>query len=197
MIAYLKGKLLQKSENLVLIEVNNVGYEVNISTTTYLNLVNKIDAELFTYLQVREDGISLFGFSTLNEKEFFLKLITVNGVGPKMAMQILSGASLTDLVTSIVAEDTVMLSKVKGVGKKTAERIILELKEKVGDEMLMQSSTNNESIDISNSVVNDTMMALVTLGLTKTDAMKKIKEHYSIEDNVETLVEKVLKNLSR
>lgn len=197
MIAYLKGKLLQKSENLVLIEVNNVGYEVNISTTTYLNLVNKIDAELFTYLQVREDGISLFGFSTLNEKEFFLKLITVNGVGPKMAMQILSGASLTDLVTSIVAEDTVMLSKVKGVGKKTAERIILELKEKVGDEMLMQSSTNNESIDISNSVVNDTMMALVTLGLTKTDAMKKIKEHYSNEDNVETLVEKVLKNLSR
>lgn len=197
MIAYLKGKLLQKSENLVLIEVNNVGYEVNISTTTYLNLVNKIDAELFTYLQVREDGISLFGFSTLNEKDFFLKLITVNGVGPKMAMQILSGASLTDLVTSIIAEDTVMLSKVKGVGKKTAERIILELKEKVGDEMLMQSSTNNESIDISNSVVNDTMMALVTLGLTKTDAMKKIKEHYVVDDNVETLVEKVLKNLSR
>lgn len=197
MIAYLKGKLLQKSENLVLIEVNNVGYEVNISTTTYLNLVNKTETELFTYLQVREDGISLFGFSTLNEKELFLKLITVNGVGPKMAMQILSGASLTDLVTSIVAEDTIMLSKVKGVGKKTAERIVLELKEKVGDEMLMQSSTNNESIDISNSVVNDTMMALVTLGLTKTDAMKKIKEHYSNNDNVETLVEKVLKNLSR
>ena len=197
MIAYLKGRLLQKSENLVILEVNNVGYEVNISTTTYLSLVNKAETELFTYLQVREDGISLFGFSTINEKELFLKLITVNGVGPKMAISILSGASLTDLITSIVAEDTVMLSRVKGVGKKTAERIILELKEKVGDEMLMQSTTSSESVDISNNVVNDTLMALVTLGLTKTDAMKKIKEHYVSEDNVETLIEKILKNLSR
>ena len=114
-----------------------------------------------------------------------------------MAISILSGASLTDLITSIVAEDTVMLSRVKGVGKKTAERIILELKEKVGDEMLMQSTTSSESVDISNNVVNDTLMALVTLGLTKTDAMKKIKEHYVSEDNVETLIEKILKNLSR
>ncbi|MBE5746040.1 MAG: Holliday junction branch migration protein RuvA [Clostridiales bacterium] len=197
MIAYLKGKLLQKSENLIIIEVSNVGYEVNISTNTYLNIVNKEETEIFTYLQVREDGISLFGFSTINEKELFLKLITVNGVGPKMAISILSGASLTDLVTSIVAEDTLMLSRVKGVGKKTAERIILELKEKVGNELLVQSSTVNENIDLSSSIVNDALMALVTLGLTKTDAMKKIKQEYDVNDTVETLIEKVLKNLSR
>ena len=131
MIAYLKGKILERNENLIILEVNNVGYEINISLNTYLSLSNKNECELYTYLQVKEDGISLFGFSTKGEKELFTNLITVNGVGPKMAITILSGASIADIITSIVSEDSKMLSKFKGVGKKTAERIILELKEKL------------------------------------------------------------------
>ena len=198
MIAYLKGNIIEKSENLVVVEVNNVGFEVNISQSTYLSIINKNECELFTYMQVREDGVSLFGFSSKNEKELFLKLITVNGVGPKMAISILSGASLTDLVTSIIAEDSVMLSRVKGVGKKTAERIILELKEKISTDIMLENNSNTELVvDTSNAIINDTIMALVTLGLSKTEAMKRIKENYVVDDTVETLLPKILKNLSR
>lgn len=196
MIAYLKGKILEKSENLIILEVNNVGYEVNISLNTYLTLANKEECELFTYLQVKEDGISLFGFSTKSEKELFTNLITVNGVGPKMAITILSGASIADIVTSIVSEDSKMLSKFKGVGKKTAERIILELKEKLGETMKLESG-DVASVDLRNDVVNDCIMALVALGLSKSEAVKRIKEHISDNDTVETLIEKILKNLSR
>ena len=196
MIAYLKGKILEKSENLIILEVNNVGYEVNISLNTYLTLANKEECELFTYLQVKEDGISLFGFSTKSEKELFTNLITVNGVGPKMAITILSGASITDIVTAIVSEDSKMLSKFKGVGKKTAERIILELKEKLGETMKLESG-DLASVDLKNDVVNDCIMALVALGLSKSEAVKRIKENISDNDTVETLIEKILKNLSR
>jgi len=198
MIAYLKGNIIDKTENLIILEVNNVGYEVNISQSTYLSIMNKTACELFTYMQVREDGVSLFGFFTKSEKDLFLKLITVNGVGPKMAISILSGASLTDLVTSIIAEDSVMLSRVKGVGKKTAERIILELKEKISTDIMLENNTNTDiAVDTSNVVINDTIMALVTLGLSKTEAMKRIKENYTLEDTIETLLPKILKNLSR
>lgn len=195
MIAYLKGKILEKSDNLVIVEVNNVGYEINISMNTYVSIANQTECELFTYLQVREDGISLFGFSTKQEKELFLNLITVNGVGPKMAITILSGANLTDIVSAIVAEDSTMLSKVKGVGKKTAERIILELKEKVSGDIL--SGERDLALDLTDSLVGDTLMALVTLGVNKTEAMKRIKNNISDGDTVETLLEKILKNMSR
>lgn len=195
MIAFLRGKILEKNENLIVLEVNNIGYEVNISMNTYVSIANQSECELYTFLQVKEDGISLFGFYTKQEKELFLNLITVNGVGPKMAITILSGANLTDIVSAIIAEDSTMLSKVKGVGKKTAERIILELKEKVSGDIL--SGGNDLSLDLTNSLVNDTLMALVTLGLNKTDAMKRIKANLSDDDTVETLLEKILKNMSR
>ncbi len=196
MIAYLKGKILERNENLIILEVNNVGYEINISLNTYLSLSNKNECELYTYLQVKEDGISLFGFSTKGEKELFTNLITVNGVGPKMAITILSGASIADIITSIVSEDSKMLSKFKGVGKKTAERIILELKEKLGENMKLEGN-DLVSVDLKNDVVNDCIMALVALGLTKSEAVKRIKENMESTDTVETLIEKILKNLSR
>ncbi len=195
MIAFLKGKILEKNENLIVLEVNNIGYEVNISMNTYVSIANQSECELYTFLQVKEDGISLFGFYTKQEKELFLNLITVNGVGPKMAITILSGANLTDIVSAIITEDSTMLSKVKGVGKKTAERIILELKEKISGDIL--SGGSDLSFDLTNSLVNDTLMALVTLGLNKTDAMKRIKANLSDDDTVETLLEKILKNMSR
>ncbi len=199
MIAYLKGKIIDKTENLVVLEVGGIGYEVNISLNTNLSISNKTECELFTYMQVRDDGIFLFGFSTKQEKELFLKLITVSGVGPKMAITILGGASLTDIITAIVCEDSAMLSKFKGVGKKTAERIILELKEKVNTSMSEQGSVfdNTISLDLKNNVIEDTIMALIALGLSKSDAVKKIRENYFDGDSTEMLIEKILKNLSR
>lgn len=196
MIAYLKGRIIEKNESLVTLEVNNVGYEVNISLNTYLALANLSECELLTYLQVKEDGICLYGFSTKQEKELFLNLITVNGVGPKMAITILSGSSILDIVTSIINEDSHMLSKCKGVGKKTAERIILELKEKISENMKIDAGEVTK-IDMNNSIVNDTIMALVALGLSKSDAVNKVKENLTNQDTVETLIEKILKNLSR
>lgn len=199
MIAYLKGKIIDKTENLVVVEVNGVGYEVSISLNTNLSLTNKTECELFTYMQVREDGVFLFGFSTKQEKELFLKLITVSGVGPKMAITILSGASLTDIITAIVCEDSAMLSKFKGVGKKTAERIILELKEKVNENLKEQNSMFDLSLnlDLKNNVIEDTIMALTALGVNKSDAVKKIRENFVDGDSVEVLIEKILKNMSR
>ena len=199
MIAYLKGKIIDKTENSVVVEVNGVGYEVSISLNTNLSLSNKTECELFTYMQVREDGVFLFGFSTKQEKELFLKLITVSGVGPKMAITILGGASLTDIITAIVCEDSAMLSKFKGVGKKTAERIILELKEKVNENLKEQNSMFdfNVNFDLKNNVIEDTILALTTLGVNKSDAVKKIRENYVDGDSVEVLIEKILKNMSR
>lgn len=198
MIAYLKGRIIDKTENIVVVETNGIGYEVNISLNTSLSLSNKTECELFTYLQVREDGVFLFGFATKQEKELFLKLITVSGVGPKMAITILGGASLADILTAIVCEDSKFLSKFKGVGKKTAERIVLELKENVNNNLTEQNSALDfGSIDMKNNVVEDTIMALVALGLNKSDAVKKIRENYSDGDSTELLIEKILKNLSR
>lgn len=198
MIAYLKGRIIDKTENVVVVETNGIGYEVNISLNTSLSLSNKTECELFTYLQVREDGVFLFGFATKQEKELFLKLITVSGVGPKMAITILGGASLADILTAIVCEDSKFLSKFKGVGKKTAERIVLELKENVNNNLTEQNSALDfGSIDMKNNVVEDTIMALVALGLNKSDAVKKIRENYSDGDSTELLIEKILKNLSR
>lgn len=197
MIAYIKGKILEKTENLIVIEVNNIGYEINISLNTYLSISNKTECELFTYLQVKEDGLVLFGFSTKQEKELFLNLITVNGVGPKMAITILSGASITDIITGIISEDSKMLARYKGVGKKTAERIILELKEKLSQNISFETVEDVGSLDLHNNVVNDAIMALTALGLSKTDAVKRIKENIVSTDTVETLIEKILKNLSR
>ncbi len=197
MIAYLKGRIIQKSENLVVVEVNNVGYEVNVSMNTFLSISSLDSCELYTYLQVKEDGISLFGFSTLKEKDLFLKLITVNGVGPKMAITILSGASVNDLTTAIITEDALLLSRFKGVGKKTAERIVLELKEKLSDGNLTLQNLMPENVNLNDNIVNDTINTLITLGLSKNDALNKVKQNLTIGDSVETLLEKILKNLSR
>ena len=130
MIGYIKGKVLSHSDNVVLIENNGIGYEVACSTSVYNKLISNGQGEVFTYLAVREDGISLYGFLSLEEKEMFLKLISVSGVGPKMGITILSNMELGDLAVKIATSDVKGLSKIKGLGKKTAERIIVELREK-------------------------------------------------------------------
>lgn len=197
MIGFLKGKVIEKKEGYCLLDVNNVGYELNISTNTLINLKDD-EMCLYTYLQVKEDGISLYGFLTREEKELFLKLITVNGVGPKMAITILSGGSLSDITMAIISEDVKLLSKFKGVGKKTAERIILELKEKLNENLELENSLiKNDLVNSSSSVINETLMALITLGLSRTDALTYVKRVYEETDTTETLLEKVLKSLNK
>ena len=132
MIAYLRGKLMQKDPARLVVDVNGVGYEVFIPLTTFTALPDaglEVSNDIHTH--VREDTIALYGFSTGRERQIFEKLMTISGIGPKLAVTILSGGSVEDLVSAIKRGDLARLTAIPGVGKKTAERIILELKEKL------------------------------------------------------------------
>ena len=131
MINFIEGKVVDKQEDYVVIENNQIGYEIYVSSFTQNTLIYQNEmARLFTYMNVREDGITLYGFATKEEKDMFLKLISVSGIGPKMAMGILSNISIVDLTNAIFRQDIKMLCTVKGLGKKTAERLLVELKDK-------------------------------------------------------------------
>lgn len=190
MIGYIKGRVLSAKDGTVLIENNGLGYEVVCSTSVYNKLASQKEGEVYTYMAVREDGVSLYGFISLEEKAMFLKLISVSGVGPKMGITVLSGLSLTDLVTKIATQDVKGLSKVKGLGKKTAERIILELREKIGcvdgetGEVLLFNQKPVES-----QVNQDAVLALMSLGFTKQESVEAVKR---AQNSGETQIEKII-----
>ena len=175
MIGYLKGKILSLGTDTALIETAaGVGFEVLLSGSARGSLSGRTEGEVYTYLQVREDGVSLFGFSSLEEKEMFLKLISVSSVGPKMGIAALSQMSAGDIATAIATNDVKRLSAVKGMGKKTAERIILELREKVSA-VASQSAAGEAvpAVQISASD-EDAVVALMTLGFTRNESAKAI-----------------------
>ena len=175
MIGYLKGKILSLGTDTALIETAaGVGFEVLLSGSAFSKLSGQKEGEVFTYMQVREDGVSLFGFSSSEEKEMFLKLISVSSVGPKMGIAALSQMSAGDIATAIATNDVKRLSAVKGMGKKTAERIILELREKVS--AVAAQSVAGEAVpavQISASD-EDAVVALMTLGFTRSESVKAI-----------------------
>lgn len=172
MIAYLKGNILHCTIDSCIIEVNGVGYEVVLSGSAHANISGKKTGEVYTYLQVREDGVSLFGFSSLEEKNLFLQLVSVSGIGPKMGIGILSQLSPTDVVAAIATGNVKKLSSVKGLGKKTAERLVLELKEKMGS----ITSTNEDTIELPDVGDDDAVTALMTLGFTRAEAMVGVQK---------------------
>ncbi len=176
MIGYIKGKVLSHSDNVVLIENNGIGYEVACSSSVYNKLISQGQGEVYTYLAVREDGVYLYGFISLEEKEMFLQLISVSGVGPKMGITILSNMELGDLAIKIATSDVKGLSKIKGLGKKTAERIIVELREKFGSIDMETGEVEVMPIKDNTEEENkDAIIALMSLGLTKQECVKGIK----------------------
>lgn len=174
MIGFLKGKILSLSPETALIETaSGVGFEVLLSGEAYNSLAGKKEGEVFTYMQVREDGVSLFGFCSPEEKEMFLKLVSVSGVGPKLGIAVLSGMSAVNVAAAIAAGDVKRLSSIKGMGKKTAERIILELREKVS--LFAQPSVSGgESVATPSVGDEDSVVALMTLGFTRAESVKAI-----------------------
>ena len=175
MIGYVKGKVLANTDNLILLENNGIGYEINCSTSAFCALMEKREGAVYTYMQVKEDGVSLFGFHTLEEKKMFLKLISVSGVGAKMGITILSGMSLKDLALAIATSDVKSLSKIKGLGKKSAERIIVELRESVngiGDSSEQLSTIVSAPTPDSENAI----LALISLGYTKSIAVKAVND---------------------
>ena len=150
MIARLSGKLIDRSPGRVIVDVNGVGYEVFISLPTYSSLAELgADVTLDVYTHVREDMIQLYGFSIPLEKTIFQRLTQISGIGPRLAMTILSGSSVEDLIGSIKREDLARLTRIPGVGKKTAERIVLELKDKLRDFIVDDDRTDNDHDVIS------------------------------------------------
>ncbi len=175
MIGYLKGNIIDEKNNVVIIETNGVGYEVTCSQSVYQKLLSEKYGAAYIYTAVREDGIFLYGFISLEEKEMFLKLISVSGVGPKMGITVLSSMSLSTLALCIAKGDVKTLSGVKGLGKKTAERIILELKEK----MEGVDAETGEIIapeEVLGDNENDAIVALSTLGFTRGESVTAVKK---------------------
>lgn len=173
MYNYIKGKVTECIDNLLVVEAGGVGYEFTVSTYTASEVSGKEgEVKIFAYLCVREDDMSLYGFSTRREKAMFLKLIDVSNVGPKLAITVLSGLNVEQLATAVARGDVKTLSSVKGVGKKTAERIILELKDKVGKEY----ATDTPSSTVANVTTfavtpnEEAVMALMTLGYSRADS---------------------------
>lgn len=176
MIGYLKGKVLSFTDGVVLLENNGIGYEIFCSAAAFKMLTENKAGEIYTYLAVREDDISLFGFISQEEKNMFLKLISVSGVGPKMGITILSGLTPDELAVKIATNDVKGLSAVKGLGKKTAERIILELREKVGKVDLSKEKVLKEEKVVLSTDDEDAIIALMSLGFTKAECVSAIKD---------------------
>ena len=192
MIGYLSGKFSYKSPAMVIIDVHGVGYEVNISLNTYSDIQAVTDGKLYTYLQVKEDAHTLFGFSTPQEKEMFVLLISVSGVGAATARMMLSNMHPGEIQRAILQGNARALEGVKGIGRKTAERLVLELRDKLNK----QSFDVNISAPQSNSVEHDALNALIALGISKPVAeqsIKKIIQSQEPDISLEDLVKKALK----
>ncbi len=188
MIGYIKGKVIYSDAGTVLLENGGIGYEILCSGALFAKLVTDKQGEAYTYMQVREDGISLFGFVSPEEKNMFLKLITVSGVGPKMGIGILSAMNINDIAVAIATSDVKMLSSVKGLGKKTAERIILELREKVTAGELKASEGGKAAVQTLEKMSDkeeDAIVGLMSLGYTRAESAKAVKG--AVEKGAESL----------
>jgi len=191
MIASLTGKFVLKTPSYIHIDVHGVGYEVQISLNTYSKIQDLKEGTVLTHLQIKEDGHTLFGFAELAEKELFVQLINVNGVGASTARMMLSSMQPAELRSAIASGNTGALEKIKGIGRKSAERLILELREK----MVKAGVESTSPGFVRNSLENDALNALMALGIQKNTAeaaLKKTRAH-APEDNVlESIIKKSL-----
>ena len=192
MYAYLEGKFTYKSPAQVYLDVNGVGYEVNISLHTYSAIQQLNQGKLFTHLQVKEDGHILFGFFEKEEKEIFLQLISVSGVGASTARMMLSSIKPEEISKAIVQGNVKLLESVKGIGKKTAERLVLELKDKVTKSV----TSSGFAVPVINTIEQDAAIALTALGISKSQAEQAVQKIIKLEPDIhilEDLIKKALK----
>src|SRR5687768_9298257 len=196
MISYLKGRLAHKDPTFVIIDVNGVGYNVNISLQTFSEVKDQENILLFTHLAIRDDAHVVFGFSNESEKKLFQQLISVNGVGPSTAIVMLSYMNSNELKSAIVREDAASLQAIKGIGGKTAQRVIIELRDKLKKET-WEETQPAISLGSHNTMRNEALSALLTLGLPKAAAEKSVDTVLRKSGNtitLEDLVKQALKN---
>ncbi|MBW1972824.1 MAG: Holliday junction branch migration protein RuvA [Deltaproteobacteria bacterium] len=201
MIARIEGKLIEKSPESIIVDVMGIGYEIFVSLSTYYNLPdveNKVILYIFT--QVREDFIHFYGFLTKEEKEVFKKLITVSGIGPKVAINLLSGISPQEFTDAVINQDVARIMAIPGIGKKTAERIIIELKDKKWE---IPWESSSEALLLTNknkAIIKDMISALKNLGYKKRDiefVIAKLSKKLDENVTLETLLKEALSLLSK
>jgi len=196
MIAFLKGKLIHKDPTYVVIEVNGVGYHVHISLQTYTEIKDQENILLFTHLNVREDAHILFGFSKESERKMFQLLVSVNGVGPSTAIVMLSYMTVEELKSAIVHDDAATLQRIKGIGGKTAQRVIIELKDKLKKDAYDEIIPSGTGVR-HNTLRAEALSALITLGINKSAAEKSVDGVLKKSGNtltLEDLVKQALRN---
>ena len=192
MISFLKGKKDYIDPTKLVLDVNGVGYDINISLRTFSSLKDKDDIFIHTHLNVKEDSHTLYGFNSINEKETFLSLLSINGVGPSTAIMILSSLSALELKKAIINSDTNKIKSVKGIGLKTAQRIILELKDKISVEGI---DSDKISSVYDNTTRDEALSALSSLGISKKIVERHINDILQRQSDIslESLIKEVLK----
>jgi holliday junction DNA helicase RuvA len=192
MIAHLRGKLLSKHPNQAIVETGGVGYDVVISVPTFSDLPGAgSDVALHIHTHVREDQIALYGFLHASEKQLFEKLLTVSGIGPKLAITILSGMAADAMVAAIRGNDVARLTKIPGIGKKTAERMVLELRDK------LPVATNTTVLPTLSAVEDDVLSALLNLGYQRAAAEKALEKAPKNSQSFEVIFREALAALTR
>ncbi len=191
----LTGKIAEKTPVAVILEVNGVGYEVRVSLSTFSSLPNLGEiVKLFTHFVVREDAQLLYGFATEEEREAFRLLISISGIGPKLAITLLSGVTLPELKRAIQEKNTPVLTAISGIGQKTAERVIVELKDKIGKAEIPAGKEISHDSGVSDQMVEDSVLALVSLGYTKPKAKEAIQKTLKTMLGKKPSVEEIIRN---
>ena len=192
MITYIKGRLIEKSPTKIIVESNGIGYEINISLNTYEQILDDESIKIFTYLQRKEDSDILFGFSSKSERSIFQQLISISGIGPSTARTILSSISPIEIQEAVWEEDVDRIKSIKGIGLKTAQRLIIELKDKVELFDKKDIDLSSENLDIK----KEALLALSVLGFNKSKSEKIVSKLYFENKNIE-LQELIKRSLNK
>lgn len=193
MLDYVRGMVASKSPTRIVLEVSNIGYLLHIPLSTFEKIPDQGEVTLRTQLFIRDDQVKVFGFFTEEERGLFQLLLSVTGIGPNTAIAILSGSSVDDIKRAVIMEDAKALEKIKGVGKKTSERIVLELKERIKEIVTTLPSGLDSR---QKTIISDAIMALISLGYGRAVAEKAVSEaakKLQTVDNIEVLVREALK----
>ncbi len=192
MFDFIYGNIVHKTPTTATIETNGIGYKIHIPLSTFEKISNKEKAKLYTKLTIKDDELKIYGFVSLEERDLFNLLLSVNGVGSNMALTILSSSSISQFEKYVIGNDPKSLQRIKGIGKKTAERIILELKEAITS-LSTDSGSSAETKNIS--IVSDAIMAMVSLGYKKSEAEKSVSlasNKIDVSEGVEVLIKEAL-----
>ena len=192
MITYIKGRLIEKSPTKIIVESNGIGYEINISLNTYEKIPDDENIKIFTYLQRKEDSDILFGFSSQSERSIFQQLISISGIGPSTARTILSSISAAEMQEAVWAEDVDRIKSIKGIGLKTAQRLIIELKDKVELFDKKDIDLSSENLDIK----KEALLALSVLGFSKSKSETIVSKVYFENKDIE-LQELIKRSLNK